>query len=74
MRCCRAFPQPQAGALRAALGLAAADVPVAATVLELARWSLLRGLAEAGVLVAVDDEQWVDHGQPAGCWKPRWSG
>jgi len=54
------LPPPQAGALRAALGLAAADVPVTATLLELATVGLLRELAEAGLLVAVDDEQWVD--------------
>ena len=36
------LPPPQAGALRAALGLAAADVPVTATLLELATVGLLR--------------------------------
>ncbi len=54
------LPPPQAAALRAALGLAAADVPVTATLLELATVGLLRELAVAGVLVAVDDEQWLD--------------
>ena len=54
------LPPPQADALRAALGLAAADVPVTATLLELATVGLLRELAQAGVVVAVDDEQWVD--------------
>ena len=54
------LPPPQAGALRAALGLAAADAPVTATLLELATVGLLRELAVAGVVVAVDDEQWVD--------------
>ena len=54
------LPPPQAGALRAALGLAAADAPVTATLLELATVGLLRELAQAGVVVAVDDEQWVD--------------
>jgi DNA-binding CsgD family transcriptional regulator len=54
------LPPPQAGALRAALGLAAADVPVTAGLLELATVGLLRELAPAGVVVAVDDEQWVD--------------
>ena len=54
------LPPPQAGALRAALGLAAADVPVTAGLLELATVGLLRELAVAGVVVAVDDEQWVD--------------
>ena len=57
MWCCR---RPQAGALRAALGLAAADVPVTAALLEVATVGLLRELAEAGVVVAVDDEQWLD--------------
>jgi DNA-binding CsgD family transcriptional regulator len=52
------LPPPQAGALRAALGLAAA--PVTAAVLERATVGLLRELAGAGVVVAVDDEQWVD--------------
>ncbi len=54
------LPPPQAGALRAALGLAAADVPVTAGLLELATVGLLRELANTGVVVAVDDEQWVD--------------
>ena len=54
------LPPPQADALRAALGLAAADAPVTATLLELATVALLRELAQAGVVVAVDDEQWVD--------------
>ncbi len=53
------LPPPQAAALRAALGLAA-DAPVTATLLELAAVALLRELAEAGVVVAVDDEQWLD--------------
>jgi DNA-binding CsgD family transcriptional regulator len=42
------------------LGLATADVPVTAGLLELATVALLRELAEAGLVVAVDDEQWVD--------------
>jgi len=54
------LPRPQAGALRAALGLAAADAPVTAGLLELATVALLRELADTGVVVAVDDEQWVD--------------
>ena len=54
------LPPPQADALRAALGLAAADAPVTATLLERATVGLLRELAAAGVVVAVDDEQWVD--------------
>ena len=55
------LPPPQAAALRAALGLAAAEAPVTATLLERATVGLLRELAVAGVVVAVDDEQWVDH-------------
>jgi len=54
------LPEPQARALRAALGLAPAEMPLAETVLERAVVTVVRGLAEAGVLVAVDDEQWVD--------------
>jgi AAA ATPase domain len=54
------LPPPQAGALRAALGLSAADVPVTAGLLELATVRLLRELADTGVVVAVDDEQWLD--------------
>lgn len=54
------LPTPQAAALRAALGLAAADAPVTETVLELATVRLLRELAVPGVVVAVDDAQWVD--------------
>ena len=54
------LPRPQAGALRAALGLAAADAPVTAGLLELATVALLRELADTGVVVAVDDEQWLD--------------
>ena len=51
------LPPPQADVLRAALGLAAADAPVTARLLELATVGLLRELAVAGVVVAVDDEQ-----------------
>jgi hypothetical protein len=54
------LPPPQADALRAALGLAPAQAPVTATLLERATVGGLRELAEAGVVVAVDDEQWVD--------------
>lgn len=53
------LPPPQAAALRVALGLAA-DMPVTATLLELATVALLRELAATGVVIAVDDEQWVD--------------
>ena len=54
------LPEPQACALRAALGLAVAEMPLGETVLERAVITVLRGLAESGVMVAVDDEQWVD--------------
>jgi hypothetical protein len=54
------LPEPQAGALRAALGLAGAEMPSGETVLERAVVAALRSLASAGVVVAVDDEQWVD--------------
>ncbi len=54
------LPQPQAVALREALGLAAARAPVTRTLLERATVGVLRELAVAGVVVAVDDEQWVD--------------
>jgi DNA-binding CsgD family transcriptional regulator len=54
------LPGPQAAALRAALGLAAADGPLGETVLERAVVGALGGLAQCGVVVAVDDEQWVD--------------
>ena len=58
--CCRDCPAPQAAALRAALGLAAAETPLGETVLERAAVAALGGLARDGVVVAVDDEQWVD--------------
>ena len=54
------LPAPQAAALRAALGLAAADGPLGEAVLERAVVAVLGGLAQQGVVVAVDDEQWVD--------------
>ena len=55
------LPPPQADALRMALGLAAAQAPATAAVLERATVGVVRELAAAGgVLVAVDDEQWVD--------------
>jgi DNA-binding CsgD family transcriptional regulator len=54
------LPEPQAAALRAALGLAAAEVPPGGAALERAVVAAVRGLAGAGVVVAVDDEQWVD--------------
>jgi DNA-binding CsgD family transcriptional regulator len=54
------LPPPQAGAIQTALGLAAAGSPVTATLLELATVGLLRELADTGLVVAVDDEQWMD--------------
>ena len=54
------LPAPQASALRAALGLAAAEGPLGEAVLERAAVAALGGLARDGVVVAVDDEQWVD--------------
>jgi DNA-binding CsgD family transcriptional regulator len=54
------LPAPQAGALRAALGLAAAEGTLRETLLERAVVAALADLAQQGVVVAVDDEQWVD--------------
>ena len=54
------LPLPQADALRMALGLAPAAAPVTAALLERATVGVLRELAATGVVVAVDDEQWVD--------------
>ena len=54
------LPYPQAAALRAALGLAAVETPLGETVLERAAVAALGDLARDGVVVAVDDEQWVD--------------
>jgi DNA-binding CsgD family transcriptional regulator len=54
------LPEPQADALRAALGLGFAKTPLPETLLERAAVGALRRLAEAGVVVAVDDEHWVD--------------
>ena len=54
------LPKPQATALGGALGLVPAEVPVVSVLLELAMVGALRGLSAPGVVVAVDDEQWVD--------------
>jgi DNA-binding CsgD family transcriptional regulator len=54
------LPAPQAAALQAALGLANGKVPLGETVLERAVVAALGGLARDGVVVAIDDEQWVD--------------
>jgi hypothetical protein len=54
------LPPPQATALQVALGLAAPGVSPAGALPERAVVGVLRGLARGGVVVAVDDEQWVD--------------
>jgi len=54
------LPGPQAGALRTGLGLVSVPAPVTETLLELAVVGALRELARTGVVVAVDDEQWLD--------------
>ena len=54
------LPPPQATALRAALGLAAPGASPVGALPERAVVAVLRGLARGGVVVAVDDEQWVD--------------
>jgi DNA-binding CsgD family transcriptional regulator len=55
-----AMPGPQASALRAALGQALPQAPVTDVILERALVGLLRGLAAAGLVIAIDDEQWLD--------------
>ena len=54
------LPAPQADALRTAFGLSAAQTPRGETLLERAVVTALRDLAETGVVVAIDDEQWLD--------------
>ena len=54
------LPEPQAGALRAALGLTVAETPIRETLIERAVVTVIRDLAAGGLVVAVDDEQWVD--------------
>lgn len=54
------LPPPQATALRVALGLAAPGASPAGALPERAVVGVLRGLARGGVVVAIDDEQWVD--------------
>ena len=54
------LPAPQAAALRAAVGLGVAEGPLGETLLERAVVAALGGLAREGMVVAVDDEQWVD--------------
>jgi DNA-binding CsgD family transcriptional regulator len=54
------MPAPQASALRAALGQASPLAPVTDVILERALVGLLRGLTAAGLVIAIDDEQWLD--------------
>jgi DNA-binding CsgD family transcriptional regulator len=54
------LPEPQASALGAVLGRAPAGMPLTETLLERAVVGVLRDLALAGGVVAVDDEQWLD--------------
>ena len=54
------LPPPQATALRVALGLAAPGTLLTGALPERAIVGALRGLARGGVVVALDDEQWVD--------------
>jgi hypothetical protein len=55
------IPAPQASALRAALGQISPQAPVTDMLLERAIVGMLRGLAVGGLLIAVDDEQWLDN-------------
>lgn len=56
-----ALPEPQRGALRAALLLTSSEASVDPRTLATAVASVLRRLAEAGpVVVAIDDAQWLD--------------
>lgn len=54
------MPGPQANALRAALGQISPQAPVTDMLLERAIVGMLHGLAANGVVIAVDDEQWLD--------------
>jgi len=54
------LPEAQARALRAALGLAVAEAPSGEALLERAVVAALASLSRDGVVVAVDDVQWVD--------------
>jgi hypothetical protein len=57
----RALPAPLGNALLAAVGQVSPQAPVTDVLLERAIVRLLRGLAEAdGLLLAIDDEQWLD--------------
>ena len=54
------MPAPQASALRTAMGHASPQAPVTDMLLERAIVGLLRGLASDGLVIAIDDEQWLD--------------
>lgn len=54
------MPAPQSSALRTALGRLPPQAPVTDMLLERAIVGVLGGLATDGVLVAVDDEHWLD--------------
>ena len=54
------LPAPQASALRTALGQMSPQAPVTDMLLERAIVGMLSGLAANGVVIAVDDEQWLD--------------
>jgi len=56
----RALPAPLANALLAAVGQVSPRAPVTDVLLERAIVRLCRGLAEGGLLLAIDDEQWLD--------------
>lgn len=54
------MPAPQASALRTALGQMSPEAPVTDMLLERAIVGMMRGLAPDGLLIAIDDEQWLD--------------
>jgi DNA-binding CsgD family transcriptional regulator len=54
------MPAPQASALRTALGQISPQAPVTDMLLERAIVGMLRNLAANGLVIAVDDEQWLD--------------
>jgi len=55
-----AMPAPQASALRTALGQMSPEAPVTDMLLERAMVGMMRGLAPNGLVIAIDDEQWLD--------------
>lgn len=54
------MPAPQASALRTALGQMSPEAPVTDMLLERAIVGMMRGLAPTGLVIAIDDEQWLD--------------